>query len=188
MKTPANFAITCAITVNLAWLLLVPASHATAADDAGIAAVKALLSRKCLSCHHGEDAKGKLDFTSRESLLTGGESGPALVASSPEKSPLWQRIEQDEMPPKHPLAADEKRLIKIGLPPEPSGPVRDLIRCSPVPTIVRDLTGGRSNRFRLSPFLPATWQPHVDSRSMILWRKNWSSANCRCPPRRAARS
>jgi mono/diheme cytochrome c family protein len=112
MKTPANFAITCAITVNLAWLLLVPVSQATAADDAGIAAVKALFSRKCLSCHHGEDAKGKLDFTSRESLLTGGESGPALVASSPEKSPIWQRIEQNEMPPKHPLSADEKRLIQ----------------------------------------------------------------------------
>ena len=86
-------------------------SAAWADDDNVAMTAKSLIARKCLSCHSGEEAKGKLDVSSREALLAGGESGPALVASSTRESQMWQRIERDEMPPKHPLSADEKKSI-----------------------------------------------------------------------------
>ncbi len=75
--------------------------------------VAPLLIAKCLGCHSGSDLKGGLDLTLRDKLLKGGESGsPALVPGQPDKSPLWQRIEADEMPPKHPLSVAEKAIIK----------------------------------------------------------------------------
>lgn len=89
------------------------------ADDASQAekarferSVGPLLSSKCLSCHTGAEAKAGLDLTLREKLLTGGESGAAIVAGNAEKSLLWQRIAADEMPPKHPLNNEEKGTIK----------------------------------------------------------------------------
>ncbi len=75
--------------------------------------VAPLLIAKCLGCHSGSEIKGGLDLSLRDKILKGGESGtPALVPGQPEKSPLWQRIEADEMPPKYPLSAAEKALIK----------------------------------------------------------------------------
>ena len=71
-----------------------------------------LLARRCAGCHAGDEAKGKFDLTTREKQLAGGESGPALIPTQPEKSLIWQRVVSDEMPPKHPLSANEKRQLK----------------------------------------------------------------------------
>ena len=71
-----------------------------------------LLARRCAECHAGDEAKGKFDLTTREKLLAGGESGSALVPGQVEKSLLWQRVAADEMPPKHPLKENEKRLLR----------------------------------------------------------------------------
>jgi len=75
-------------------------------------AVAPLLARRCAGCHAGDEAKGNLDLTTREKQLAGGESGPALLPGQPGKSLVWQRVASDEMPPKHPLTEDEKRLLK----------------------------------------------------------------------------
>ncbi len=86
------------------------ASSVTAASfDSQIAP---LLARRCLECHNAADAKGGLDLTSAEGALAGGDSGPALMQGNLEESYLWERIEQDEMPPKHPLSAAEKDLLR----------------------------------------------------------------------------
>jgi hypothetical protein len=74
--------------------------------------VAPLLLAKCIGCHSGSDAKGGLDLTIQERLRTGGESGPALVPGKLDQSPLWTRVSSDEMPPKHPLSASEKSIIK----------------------------------------------------------------------------
>jgi hypothetical protein len=72
-----------------------------------------LIAAKCLSCHAGTESKGGLDLTRREKLLAGGDSGPALEPGNLEKSLVWQRISADEMPPKNPLSAAEKLVIKV---------------------------------------------------------------------------
>lgn len=71
-----------------------------------------LLATHCLECHRGENTKGKLDLSTRAGALKGGKSGPALVAKLPETSLLLERVTADEMPPKQPLGAKEKDLLK----------------------------------------------------------------------------
>ncbi len=82
------------------------------ADDRVAVQAKSLLAHKCLSCHAGDEAKGKFDLTTRETLLKGGDSGASIMPNRPEESLFWQRVERNEMPPEHPLSDDEKRLLK----------------------------------------------------------------------------
>jgi hypothetical protein len=63
-----------------------------------------LLEEKCLSCHHPNKKKGELDMSTRASLLTGGDSGPAIDPERPEKSEILLRVrlpheDDDIMPP-----------------------------------------------------------------------------------------
>ena len=76
------------------------------------AQIAPLLAARCLECHNALDTKGGLDLTQQAATLAGGDSGPALVAGNADESLLWQRIRDDEMPPKHPLALAEKALVR----------------------------------------------------------------------------
>jgi mono/diheme cytochrome c family protein len=62
--------------------------------------VARVLIRNCIGCHNATNPKGKLDLTSRESLLKGGESGPAIVPGNTAKSYLIERVADGSMPPK----------------------------------------------------------------------------------------
>ena len=77
--------------------------------------ISALLARRCLECHQGEEAKGGLDLSRSATAVKGGESGPALTPGKPDESLLWHRIANDEMPPKKPLPAAERELIRSWL-------------------------------------------------------------------------
>ena len=71
-----------------------------------------LLSSRCLSCHNATEKKGELDLSRKATTQAGGESGAAITAGNFDKSLLWQRIADDEMPPRHPLSVDEKELVR----------------------------------------------------------------------------
>jgi hypothetical protein len=71
-----------------------------------------LLAIKCLECHSGNEPKGGLDLATQTGVKKGGESGVAVQAGKPDVSILWQRIRDNEMPPKHPLTDDEKELFR----------------------------------------------------------------------------
>ena len=71
-----------------------------------------LLVSRCLECHRGSEPKGGLDLSHRSSALQGGESGPALAPGDAASSLLLERVIADEMPPKHPLAAKEKTVLR----------------------------------------------------------------------------
>src|SRR3954451_19942734 len=75
-------------------------------------AIAPILVQRCLDCHSGAAPKGKLDLSSAASVLKGGKGGPAVVPKNPEKSPLWERVEAGEMPPKKPLPDAEKKLLR----------------------------------------------------------------------------
>ena len=76
---------------------------------------KDLFEEKCLSCHHPEKKKGKLDLSTRDNLLTGGDAGPAIDLERVEKSEILLRVrlphdDDDIMPPEKkgkPLTAEE---------------------------------------------------------------------------------
>ena len=59
----------------------------------------AILGAKCLPCHGRRRQEAGLDLRTREGLLKGGKSGPAIVPGSPQESLLVQRILSQEMPP-----------------------------------------------------------------------------------------
>jgi mono/diheme cytochrome c family protein len=64
--------------------------------------VKPVLDANCMACH-GDAAQAGLRLNSRESLLKGGKSGPAVVPGDPQASLLMQAVRQDhdtlKMPP-----------------------------------------------------------------------------------------
>lgn len=62
------------------------------------------LKLHCGECHGADKQKGKLRIDSLEELMKGGESGPAVVAGQPKKSPLLARMllrvnDDERMPP-----------------------------------------------------------------------------------------
>ena len=66
-----------------------------------------ILQANCFQCHGAEESvKGELRLTNRETILSGGESGPAVSLDSPDESLLLSaiRYESFEMPPKGKLA------------------------------------------------------------------------------------
>ncbi|MBM4076768.1 MAG: hypothetical protein FJ267_14160, partial [Planctomycetes bacterium] len=110
-----SFSLVCFI----AFLLLNLAGTSLFADEKRVAessnlekSVVGLFARRCAECHYGESTKGGFSLANRESLLKGGDSGPALVPSKPLESLIWQKVSSDEMPPKRPLPQQEKDLLK----------------------------------------------------------------------------
>src|SRR6201993_4949332 len=81
--------------------VLAPAnSRAFASEDAAPAAsssqfydtrIKSILSSRCYKCHT-DRMSGGLRVDSREELLTGGDSGPAIVPGDREKSLLIEAV------------------------------------------------------------------------------------------------
>ncbi len=72
--------------------------------------VRPILVERCQSCHGEAKAKGGLRLDSKTGMLTGGDSGPVVVAGKPEESPLVEAIGYagaNQMPPKSKLPAEE---------------------------------------------------------------------------------
>jgi mono/diheme cytochrome c family protein len=58
-----------------------------------------LFQAKCTRCHGPKTRRADLDLSSLAGALKGGESGPAVVPGSPEKSPLFEKVHSGAMPP-----------------------------------------------------------------------------------------
>jgi hypothetical protein len=86
--------------------------------------IRPVLVEHCYECHSSKtkNSKGGLRLDTREAVLKGGESGPAIVAGKPEESLLLKavRYEDLEMPPQGRLPdaviADLKKWIAMGAP------------------------------------------------------------------------
>lgn len=73
-----------------------------------------LLESRCFECHGpNSQAKGDLKLSSRASILTGGESGAAIVPGKPDESLLIQavRYEGFEMPPRSRMPDEEIAIL-----------------------------------------------------------------------------
>ena len=86
--------------------------------------VQPILSKRCAKCHSGTQRKGGLSINSRQSLLTGGESGRVVHPGMGGTSPLMARItatnNSERMPPEgEPLTKPQietlRRWIDTGL-------------------------------------------------------------------------
>ncbi len=76
--------------------------------------VRPVLAESCQSCHGSKKQKGGLRLDSREAILKGGESGPAIVPGNAKASLLYQAIRHEdlEMPPKKKLS--NRKIQAIG--------------------------------------------------------------------------
>ena len=63
--------------------------------------IRPLLAANCQACH-GESAMAGLRVDSREALLRGGETGPAIVPGDPDKSTLLKAVQHAEGFPRMP--------------------------------------------------------------------------------------
>lgn len=91
--------------MRTAILLLGIAFTAGAQDDKPVSFAKdvqPIFKASCLSCHKPDKKKGKLDMSTYEALMKGGESGPPVKPGMPEKSALIEVTsgKEPEMPEK----------------------------------------------------------------------------------------
>ncbi|MFO0890436.1 MAG: PSD1 and planctomycete cytochrome C domain-containing protein [Isosphaeraceae bacterium] len=76
--------------------------------------VRPILVQRCQGCHGPSKQKGGLRLDSRQGVLAGGTTGPAVVPGRPEKSPLIDAVNYGElfqMPPKSKLSDEEIRVL-----------------------------------------------------------------------------
>ena len=88
--------------------------------------VRPVLVNNCYRCHSKEatSLKGSLYLDSRSGVLSGGESGPAIIPGKPEQSLIFKAVSYQQgklkMPPKTKLADKDIRIleawIKMGAP------------------------------------------------------------------------
>jgi len=110
--------------LSVFWILLVlvalPGRPAAAQAPAGgdplaffVAKVEPLLVDHCYRCHGNGQLKGGLNFYTREALLAGGDSGPAVNLEEPSKSLFLEAINYTtyEMPPNGKLPEESLRIL-----------------------------------------------------------------------------
>src|ERR1043166_9749549 len=71
--------------------------------------VKPILEAQCRRCHGGKAVEAELDLSDRESLLKGGQHGPAIVVGKSRDSLLFKHIShqrEPHMPKDGPKLAD----------------------------------------------------------------------------------
>lgn len=74
--------------------------------------IRPLFARACFECHGLEATESGLDLRSVAAMLSGGESGPALLPGDPEESLLYELIHDEQMPPDGPpLTSSERKLV-----------------------------------------------------------------------------
>jgi hypothetical protein len=78
--------------VVLLLLVLPTAAQAAGDDDFFEVKIRPVLARTCFRCHGGQKTSGNLRVDSRESLLKGGDRGPAIVPGHADASLLWRAI------------------------------------------------------------------------------------------------
>ncbi|HTU90288.1 MAG TPA: PSD1 and planctomycete cytochrome C domain-containing protein [Gemmataceae bacterium] len=113
------------ISLSLLILLLI-ASRARAQSEAETffeTRIRPVLAGTCFKCHGGNKINGGLRVDTRQALLRGGQSGPAVTPGAPERSLLIQALRhtaqaQIKMPPNQKLPdstiADFVRWVKEG--------------------------------------------------------------------------
>lgn len=78
-----------------------------------------LLQLRCVACHGGRRQEAGLDLRTTQSILKGGESGPAAISGKPSESLIVQRVIAEEMPPR-------RKLVSVSVKPMEAGELRKL--------------------------------------------------------------
>ncbi len=117
------FVLMSIMTITAAAELPLPVSEIERAQPVDYAKeIAPLLKRNCLACHYEKEAEGGLNLETHQSILQGGDSGPAVTPKDAAASLLMTRAtgaEEPLMPPEDntvgakPLTPEELGLIKL---------------------------------------------------------------------------
>jgi mono/diheme cytochrome c family protein len=107
----------CTQLLSIGWLFIAFGFTATAATDPKEqfeTQIRPLLAKHCFACHT-KNKLGGLELNTREGILKGGKSGPAIVPGNPDKSLLIHALTYKDsalkMPPSGPLSDEELRAM-----------------------------------------------------------------------------
>jgi WD40 repeat protein len=80
--------------------------------------IEPLFYKKCTVCHSGKELKGKLDLSSYETLMKGGQRGQSVIPAKGNESLIYKLVHREMkpfMPPKgeDPVTPEELALIKL---------------------------------------------------------------------------
>jgi hypothetical protein len=103
------------VTIQFAFQATPSMAEDPAAIDFFEKSVRPLIVEKCQSCHGAGKAKAGLRLTDRESVLKGGDGGPAVVPNAPDESRLIQAVrylDELKMPPKQKLSAAQIQVLE----------------------------------------------------------------------------
>ena len=90
------------IRVIICFVTLLGIASAETAGEFFDNRVEPILRARCLGCHNDDLNDGGISFTDPESLLSGRNSGPAIVPGKPDESRLIEAVRQNgdiKMPP-----------------------------------------------------------------------------------------
>jgi WD40 repeat protein len=86
------------IRLTLAAMVLFAATARAAESPPSYAQVHALFAKHCLNCHGAKEPEGNLVLESYDSLMKGGDTGPAIVKGNAGESLLIKLIERKQKP------------------------------------------------------------------------------------------
>lgn len=99
----------------LLWCCTTPLCLAAAGGNPTAHAALRILQAECFSCHGETKQKGGLSLLSRESILRGGDEGPAAVPGRPDQSRLVTFLKEGadpHMPPRKQLEPAQIRVLR----------------------------------------------------------------------------
>jgi hypothetical protein len=130
--------------------------------------VRPVLVDTCYKCHsaQSEKLKGGLHVDSREGLLKGGKTGPAVVPGDLDKSLLIKAVRYTDddlqMPPKEQLSKEQvaalETWVKMGAPdPRTTAPVKTASKAEPTVLTLADSKNFWSFKKPVQATIPPTW-------------------------------
>ncbi len=147
--------------------------------------VRPLLVEHCHECHStkAKKTKGGLALDSRDAILKGGESGPAVVPGQPEKSVLVGAVrwtnDKLKMPPKSKLSSQQISILEKWVKDGAVFPTRRRLRCRRSLTQPRPRldSSGHSSHCKPTRCQPCGTRSGRSVRSTLSCLRKWRSAS-----------
>lgn len=74
--------------------------------------IQPVFERSCVKCHGPAQKMAGLDLSSFAGVMAGGSGGRAIIPGRPDRSLLWQMIDQGKMPLNGTISPGDKQLIR----------------------------------------------------------------------------
>ncbi|MDQ2901863.1 MAG: PSD1 and planctomycete cytochrome C domain-containing protein, partial [Acidobacteriota bacterium] len=111
--------------------------------------IRPVLANRCFACH-SSSALGGLTMTSREALLRGGKSGPALVPGKPDESLMVEAIRQTNVKLKMPMGQGKLPDSEIAL-------LADWVKAGAFWPEEKTAVAATAKKYRITPEQRAFW-------------------------------